>query len=464
MAQALRPFKAALLTLVAAVLLAAPHAAAQADLMLLKEDAPDPVSVGGLITYTISLINNGPEDAEDITWTDDIPTGTTFDSFASPPDWTCTTPAVGTTGTISCSAPLLGSEPASFTLAVQVDAGVQAGTVITNTAQITAVTQQDPNPGNESSTATTTVQDFADYSLSKTDSPDPVVAGTDLVYTLTVNSTGSSSITNVVLTDDPLPNEATFQSLVAPAGWTCSTPAVGDPGGSVVCSIPNMDPGSAVFMITVRVGASVPGGTVLLNSAFLSSTTPDQNSEDTAVSTETTVISPATLFATKSVSGLPAQAGSTVTYTVVLRNTSASNQGNNAGPEFTDILPSALTLTGATATAGTVNANLATNTVTWNGGLAAGGTVTITIQATVSASASAGQTITNQGTVSFDNNGDGVNESTDQTDDPSVAGVDNPTTFVVAADSVVEIPALDALGFAALVLLLAATGALLLRR
>jgi hypothetical protein len=149
---------------------------------------------------------------------------------------------------------------------------------------------------------------------------------------------------------------------------------------------------------------------------------------------------------------------------VILRNTSAGNQGDNSGPELVDVLPSALTLTGATATAGAVNANVATNTVTWNGGLTAGASVTITIQATVSASATSFQTISNQGTVFFDNDGDGVNEATDQTDDPSIAGVDNPTTFVVAAQSVIEIPTLDTLGFAALAMLLAMTGALLLRR
>ncbi len=435
-----------------------------ADLVILKQDGADPVAPGGLLPYTITLTNNGPDDAEDVTWTDTLPAGTTFESLAAPPDWTCATPAVGDTGMVSCSASLLvaGSESAEFNLIVRVDAGVAAGTVLTNTAQVTAVAQADPVPGNESSTATTTVADLSGYSLSKTDSPDPVVAGTDLVYTLTVNNAGPGAIASVVLTDDPLPAGTTFQSLSAPAGWTCSTPAVGDTG-AVTCSVDTMAPGNAVFTLTVRVDAALPGGTVLSNSAFLSSTTQEDNPEDNSASADTTVISPAALFATKSVTGQPVPGGA-VTYTVILRNTSSGNQGDNSGPEFVDVLPAALTLTGATATAGTVNANPGTNTVTWNGGLAAGASVTITIQATVSASATSFQTISNQGTVFFDNDGDGVNEATDQTDDPSIAGVDNPTTFVVAAQSIIEIPTLDTLGFAALAMLLAMTGALLLRR
>ena len=84
----------------------------------------------------------------------------------------------------------------------------------------------------------------------------------------------------------------------------------------------------------------------------------------------------------------------------------------------------------ATASSGTAVATVGANTVTWNGSIAAAGSVTITITATINAGTQ-GSTISNQGTVSFDADGNGTNESTALTDDPTVAGPASATSFVV---------------------------------
>jgi uncharacterized repeat protein (TIGR01451 family) len=139
----------------------------------------------------------------------------------------------------------------------------------------------------------------------------------------------------------------------------------------------------------------------------------------------------AAVSGTKTVSGTLA-AGGAITYTIVLKNTGSGAQADNPGNEFTDILPAALTLVSATATSGTAAANLATNTVTWNGALSAAvGQVTITINATIKSTA-AGQTVTNQGQIAFDADGNGINEATAQTDDPGTQPANDPTSFVVA--------------------------------
>ena len=49
------------------------------------------------------------------------------------------------------------------------------------------------SPGNNSASATTTVTPVADLSLTKSDSPDPVLAGELLTYTLGVHNAGPSS-------------------------------------------------------------------------------------------------------------------------------------------------------------------------------------------------------------------------------------------------------------------------------
>jgi uncharacterized repeat protein (TIGR01451 family) len=166
---------------------------------------------------------------------------------------------------------------------------------------------------------------------------------------------------------------------------------------------------------------------------------------------------------TKSASGTFG-AGSTVTYTVVLTNSGPSTQTDNPGNEFDDVLPPELTLVSATATSGTAVATVGTNTVTWNGSIGPGQSVTITIQALIEA-VPPGTTISNQGTIHYDANGDGTNESSAVTDDSAQTGGANPTIFVVGAPAVAsDVPALDGFGLAALSLLLAAVAVLVLRR
>jgi uncharacterized repeat protein (TIGR01451 family) len=132
---------------------------------------------------------------------------------------------------------------------------------------------------------------------------------------------------------------------------------------------------------------------------------------------------------TKTVSGTYV-VGNMVTYSVVLTNSGAGPQADNPGNEFTDVLPATLQLVSATATSGTAVGNTGTNTVTWNGALATSGTVTIIITGTILSSA-AGQNISNQGTISYDSDGNGSNDATGVTDDPAVPGTADPTIFAV---------------------------------
>ena len=59
--------------------------------------------------------------------------------------------------------------------------------------------------------------------------------------------------------------------------------------------------------------------------------------------------------------------------------------------------------------------------MTWNGSIAVGGSVIITITAKVN-TGTAGQTICNQGTISYDSNADGTNDASGVTDNPAHSG------------------------------------------
>jgi uncharacterized repeat protein (TIGR01451 family) len=173
----------------------------------------------------------------------------------------------------------------------------------------------------------------------------------------------------------------------------------------------------------------------LTNQGTAATATSDPNGTNNSASATVTVLSPSVVTNTKTVSGSFLEGG-TITYTVVLSNSGAFDQQNNPGDEFVDILPAQLTLTGATATSGTAVPNVGTNTVTWNGSVPAGGSVTITITATVEAG-TGGQTVSNQGTVNLDPNGDGTSETASPTDNPAAGGASDPTTFVVLSPSAI---------------------------
>ncbi|HSM51416.1 MAG TPA: hypothetical protein VLA75_08450, partial [Thermoanaerobaculia bacterium] len=185
----------------------------------------------------------------------------------------------------------------------------------------------------------------------------------------------------------------------------------------------------------------------------------DPNPGNNLATDVTAITSPADVTATKTASGSFSPGGA-VTYTVVLTNSSASPQLDNPGDEFTDTLPAGVTYVNVSATSGT--AAFAGGVVSWNGSIPANDSVTITIEVTIDAGTT-GQTITNQGTVSYDADGDGTNESQRDTDDPALPGAADPTSFTVVG-SVLEIPTLSGLGLAALALALAALALALLRR
>jgi uncharacterized repeat protein (TIGR01451 family) len=436
--------------------------AASADLSVTKTDAFDP-AVGGInFNYTITVTNAGPSPAASVSLSDPLPAGTTFVSLSSPAGWSCTTPAVGAGGTVTCSNASLAVGSAVFTLTVAI-APSTTGT-ISNTATVSSTTT-DPNPGNNSATATTLIGSAADISVTKVDTPDPVQAGANLTYTITVGNAGPSNAPTVSLSDTLAPG-TTFVSLSSPGGWSCTTPAVGA-GGTVTCTNPSLPLGSAVFTLTVQVASSVPSGTVISNTATVTEVASDLNPGNesaTATTTVTAAPSPATVTGTKTAAGT-FQPGSTVTYTIVLNNSGTGTQQDNPGNELTDVLPPSLTLVSATATSGAAVATVGTNTVTWNGSIPAGGSVTITIQATINPGTAQGTTISNQGAISYDADGDGTNEASGMTDSPAAAGAADPTTFQVQGGSVPPpIPTLDEVGLMLLALLLAMGGAVVLRR
>src|SRR4029434_7231081 len=144
------------------------------------------------LTYTINFTNNGPNPASSVTVTDAVPANTTFVSAMAPAGWMSTTPALGGTGTVTFSkATVASGETAMFTIVVNVNASTANGATITNSATASSSTP-DATSGNNTGTTTTTVSSQADLAVTKSDSPDPVTAGSNLTYTINFVNNGPS--------------------------------------------------------------------------------------------------------------------------------------------------------------------------------------------------------------------------------------------------------------------------------
>jgi len=209
-------------------------------------------NLGEDVTFTVTVSNGGPDFATGISITDLLPAGLTFVS-ATPSQGTYN----NTTGVWS-----VGFLASATNATLQITATVATAGVKTNTAQVSASGQQDPDSTPNNSVATeddqasvTITPPTTDLSIVKTDSPDPAFAGANLTYGISVTNNGPVAAANVVM-NDPLPSGTTLQSITAPSGWTCTTPSVGS-NGTVSCTNPSLAVGTANFTLVVRVALNI---------------------------------------------------------------------------------------------------------------------------------------------------------------------------------------------------------------
>ena len=235
-----------------------------ADLAIIKT-APGSVVAGGLLTYSLTVTNNGPSDATNVVVTDTLPGGTTFLTSSIP----CTAAATCTIGNLANGASL------SFTITVNVSAGLlsnlgASATNITNTAKVRAH-QFDLHLSNNTATASTLVTESADMALTKTCKPDaPAQAGTSAFCDIQVANLGVSNAQNVLVTDAIVSN-ASF-TVTSVTGASCTT-SIGSPmSATVTCNLHTVVAGGETT-IHVAFTSNDPGD--INDTATVRSTTPD---------------------------------------------------------------------------------------------------------------------------------------------------------------------------------------------
>ena len=227
----------------------------EADLEITKSASPDPVAPDGTITYTVTVKNKGPEDATGVFVIDGWPENTFLSPITvnttqgtanqSHPDWLVglldLADLVGMTGLsgLPSSLPFMPDltgladnvsidqlldqlgvellywdvgdlalgESANLTFSASVNASStlaeQMGLVMNGAIVMGLV--YDPVsgiPSNNMAMVTTTIEpEHVDLMITKSDNPDPIAYGDDLIYTITVTNNGTATATGVNVTD-----------------------------------------------------------------------------------------------------------------------------------------------------------------------------------------------------------------------------------------------------------------------
>lgn len=220
-----------------------------ADLTLSKSViGPDPVNAGEILTYRVELINLGPTTAEDVVFSDALPTlintstgpGNGFEGFTftdgdaqygvlDPGDVSCSTTSSGGGRTLTCDIdefPVCTPGGDCPIIDIQIRPRINETGNRTNEATIVSTATADPNTGNNSDSATSEVTAVADMRVTKIANLDPVPTGQQLIYDITAinDQDGGDSYShaqNVRILDE-LPLDVVFVSASATAG-SCST-------------------------------------------------------------------------------------------------------------------------------------------------------------------------------------------------------------------------------------------------
>ena len=135
-----------------------------ADLGVVKTVSANTVAPGDTITWRVVGTNYGPAMSTHFVLADQLPPGVAFVSATADPALTCTTPPVGGSGTVTCTAPSVPPKPAAgssltLTIVATVPANTADGTLLLNVATVHGDQDEpvpDPHP-NRNTTLTTVV-------------------------------------------------------------------------------------------------------------------------------------------------------------------------------------------------------------------------------------------------------------------------------------------------------------------
>ncbi len=368
-----------------------------------KSFRTSPVSAGGSQTITFAIVGTGVDNFFDIAFTDNfsgflggvIPTVTSLPSsgFCGFGSIASTSVSAGELILSVRGAMLTGNSSCTFDVEFTIPADLPPGDYTNTTSGLSALqglVESQPVNSPPASDTMTVSGPTADLAVIVTDAIDPIVPGTNQVYTVQVTNNGPWDAPSVVGTFT-LPAGTTFVSTSG-----CAE----DPDGVPTCALGGIAASdSADYTVTAIIDTSTTG-TITASAMAVSTTTGptvvDDNSANDTGSEDTEVTPVADISVTKDDGLTSVDAGGTVTYDIVV-----SNNGPSADPAvlLTDTFPDGLTCTYTSVAASGASGNTATGADDLSETLAlpVGGEVVYTATCMVDGSASG--TLSNTATV-----------------------------------------------------------------
>ena len=329
-----------------------------ADVSLLKTVDIDPVPAGDALTYTLEIVNAGPNAAADVDVIDTFfglinnTVGATDAGYVSQVVTanvatlgSCATNTSGSTGRrLVCdftAVPVCTAGVDCPKIAVQIRPGGDGGNR-TNTASAISQLTADPNLGNNSGSVTSVVDPRADVNIAVSDTPDPAIAGQTLTYVITAGNDGPSQALSNVVTNT-LPLDVTFVSALPSSGSCSTTPAIGSTttgaNRTISCNVGTINNGAQRTITVVVRPNNATRATTITNDVSITTTTVETGllAVNNTASTTTDINPPdLDLIINLSDDVDPVAIGDAVVYTISVVNSGPSTSENVV---VTDTLP-----------------------------------------------------------------------------------------------------------------------------
>ena len=339
-----RIMAAFMLATLISTIFALPANATANDVGVSVTPVPATAPSGTAVVYTITVTNTDVLLASvPVTLTDNIGNGTYVSNdqalacaFVLP--------------TLTCAVPSI-SIAATWVVQVTVTAPLSTAGAFVNTAALPA----DGNLANNSAVTTVPVTPIADVTIAKSHAG-TLLPGSDVTYSLQVNNVGPNAATSVSVSDT-LNAALTFKSSAS------SCTAVLQVVTCPVLDVPAAGSQTVTFVATI--GAAVAAGTVITNTAIVSTATPESNAGNDTSNVDSLTVGALAVDLGVTITVLPTTAapGDSVTYTVTVTNPDIATDATNV--VVTDALPVGLTaVTPPTAPSGGTVA-VVNNTWTW---------------------------------------------------------------------------------------------------
>lgn len=362
-----------------------------ADLSVTKTHTPDPAIAGEQLYFDVTVTNNGPDDASNVTVVDTLPPELTFVADTLDPPSACS--AAGQTVTCQVGS-LADGESLTFRIKTAVDSGAISSSgpkKITNTVEVSTLGAADPDAANNIDKDTVLVEDSADLQVQKLCKPDTTVdAGKPIDCTVFVDNAGPSDARGVVVDDTILSNGDFTVSNVSPAigggtpGCTLSTVTGGQ---KLTCRVGTVAAASTSEegRATVTYRISADEGQDINNLATVRSDTPDPDDTNNKAMVALTVRSVSDLALSSSAPASATAGGSAVAWTATVTNNGVSTARN---VRIEDTVPAGVHISsvsgsgGGSCVAGAPGDPFQPATCSF-GNLAAGASRTMTVNVTV---------------------------------------------------------------------------------